>query len=419
MTGRLLGSTLLATFAYACLALAPPVISPAYSTLRFGQVIDPRYGTYVSPLQGCSGRTLVVLLPQLGEFDSAEFVEQLCAVEDDLRVASIDLRVIGIGDTRSALRFSSVQGLSLDKLRVDPEATLHRALGLYAGPGWRAPKFLGNGALAALLSTLPGGKNRPQRYMLRPQFDAWLNYLAMCAGIGAPGTLQEILRGYFGDQTAPERLPPTETVTAGFVKIGPGVGPVKIGPLKYKNSWKDEKGYQRPVELATVRLKHMVEVLSHWDEYVNDPRHIAQRGGFFLFESDGTTLYEYRSKGVLTYSNTMARPLTFLAPFIGAKALNPLGLGDASVARYERRQRYTGPLPPGWEVFEDETGELYYGNRALGVTQWDPPMDGLVDDLVDGVGLQPPSLSSAASAPRRPGRASPSLADGNDGVRIP
>jgi len=28
----------------------------------------------------------------------------------------------------------------------------------------------------------------------------------------------------------------------------------------------------------------------------------------------------------------MSRPLTFLAPYIGAKALNPLGLGDASVA---------------------------------------------------------------------------------------
>ena len=35
----------------------------------------------------------------------------------------------------------------------------------------------------------------------------------------------------------------------------------------------------------------------------------------------------------LTYSSTMSRPLTFLAPHIGHKALNPLQLGDAAVAR--------------------------------------------------------------------------------------
>ena len=31
----------------------------------------------------------------------------------------------------------------------------------------------------------------------------------------------------------------------------------------------------------------------------------------------------------------MARPLTFLAPFLGAKALNPLGFGDDSLAPTE------------------------------------------------------------------------------------
>ena len=76
----------------------------------------------------------------------------------------------------------------------------------------------------------------------------------------------------------------------------------------------------------------MVEVLSHWDAYVTDPTTIPHRGATYLFDSDGSALYEYRSRGVLTYSRTMARPLTFLAPHIGARALNPLGLGDASVA---------------------------------------------------------------------------------------
>ena len=37
----------------------------------------------------------------------------------------------------------------------------------------------------------------------------------MCAGIGAPGTLAEILRGYLGDRSAPERLAPDAVVRAG------------------------------------------------------------------------------------------------------------------------------------------------------------------------------------------------------------
>ena len=42
---------------------------------------------------------------------------------------------------------------------------------------------------------------------------------AMCAGIGAPGTLREILRGYFGDKKAPERFRDDDIVEAGFITI--------------------------------------------------------------------------------------------------------------------------------------------------------------------------------------------------------
>lgn len=185
--------------------------------------------------------------------------------------------------------------------------------------------------LSALLSTLPGGAP-DDASQLRPVATAWLKYLAMCAGLYAPGTLQEIARGYFGDRTAPERLAPDAVVTAGFVKIGPGVGPVKLGPIKYSNAWSQETGYQRPVELATVRLRNMVEVLGNWECYVTNPTVIAQRGATYVFGANGEALYEYQHRGVLTYSATMARPLTFLTPFIGAKALNPLGLGDSAVS---------------------------------------------------------------------------------------
>ena len=151
----------------------------------------------------------------------------------------------------------------------------------------------------------------------------------MCAGIGARGTLAEIVRGYLGDANAPERFRDDDVVRAGFVTIGPGVGPVSIGPVSYVQWFADERGYQRPVELATVRLKNMVEVLTRWNEYVTDPTAMALRGATYLFDENGMVLYSYTSRGVLTYSETTSRPLSFLSPYVGEDvAHNPLGLRD-------------------------------------------------------------------------------------------
>lgn len=316
--------------------------------MRGASVLDSS-GRAAPALEGVGGRSLVVLLPQLGEFDSAELCEHLVAVDKDLVRAGLELRVVGIGGPAAARRFCDFTGLSPARLRVDPDGALHRQLGLHAGPGWPVPSAVPDGVLRALLSTLPGGAPASEA-QLRPVAAAWLNYLAMCAGLGAPGTLAEILRGYLGDASAPERLAPDEVVKAGPVTIGPGVGPVKIGPIKYTNAWADRRGYQRPVELATVRLRNMVEVLSNWDGYVTNPLPIAQRGGTYIFdEAEAAPLYEYRHRGVLTYSETMARPLSFLAPYIGEeRAANPLAMRDGYVP-YHRG----GDSPAeAWAVFK-------------------------------------------------------------------
>lgn len=322
---------------FALMATPAVAFSSAFQTLQAARVVSPGDGQSGPLMQGLEGqRALVVLLPQLGEFDSFEFCELLAAVGPELEAAGVQLRCVGIGSAAAGRRFAEVSGLPVDQLRVDPAAAVHRALNLHAGPGWAVPEAAPASWLAALLSTLPGGApDDPSQ--LRPVATAWLNYLAMCAGVAAPGTLPEILRGYFGDRSAPERLLPDAVVKVGsFVEIGPGVGPVRLGPFKYQNAWADQAGYQRPVELATVRLRHMVEVLSHFDAYVSDPSLISQRGATYLFEADGSDAFAYEHPGVLTYSPTMPRPLTFLAPVLGAKALNPLGLGDQAVARFKK-----------------------------------------------------------------------------------
>lgn len=316
-----------------------------FDILRQSQVVDPSTGSKAGALDGVvpsqtdfikkmfgtgNEKTLVVVMPQLGDFESAEYAEFLSAVEGDLRLAKIGLRVIAIGNEVSAKKFASFNDFDLANIRLDPKGSIHKALGLHAGPDWDIPSFIPGGILEWFADYCGAkGEDRDVTAIAR----AWLNYMMMCAGVAAPDTLPEIFRGYVGDTNAPERIRADEVVTIGDkddpVVVIKGVSDVKLGPFEYQQLWKDESGYQRPVELATVRLRVMVEVLTNFDEYVSDQRFLDLRGATFLFDNESQEiLYEHIDNGVLAYSKTMARPLTFLEPYIGKKALNPLGLGD-------------------------------------------------------------------------------------------
>ncbi len=218
---------------------------------------------------------LVVLLPQLGDFDSLEYAQALVADMPRLRAAGITTLAIGIGNADSAERFCTFTGFPKQSMLVDEEPTLHRALGLYGG-----------------LQT-PGGP--------------WPALFLMCAGIGSPGTLFEVLRGYTGDRSAPQRIANNETinispfpsVTGSFFSLAGG------------------EGFQRPFELATIRLRNMIEVLSNLRTYLPRDDFITQRGGTYLLDGDDTLLYSHQDKGILGFSETMAKPLSFLGKYLG------------------------------------------------------------------------------------------------------
>jgi hypothetical protein len=205
-------------------------------------------------------RRLVLVLPQLGDFDSMEYGQLLAAALPRLRAAGLGLLAIGIGEPAGAERFCSYTGFPAECLQVDPKPDLHRALGLYEG--------------------------------LRLAVGPWPSLLLMCAGIGSAGTLAEVLRGYTGDRNAPQRLDAPLFNLAG-------------GP-----------GFQRPFELATLRLANMREVLGHWRTYVPRDDFLTQRGGTFLLDGDDTLLHSHRDAGLLGFSATMADPLSFLTPWL-------------------------------------------------------------------------------------------------------
>jgi len=226
------------------------------------------------PGMASGSKRLIVLLTQLGDFDSMEYAQALVPELPRLEQAGIRLLAIAIGDQAGADRFCAFTGMPSELLQVEPDARLHQALDL--SPGLQAP----------------GGP--------------WPSLLLMCAGIGSPGTLSEVLRGYTGDRSAPQRFGDDEVVSTGVLP------PIPAGLFRRAGGG----GFQRPFELATVRLRNMNEVLRNWSTYVPDDRFITQRGGTFLLDSDDSLLYVYRDRGILGFSATMQRPLAFLDPWL-------------------------------------------------------------------------------------------------------
>ncbi|KAF0652244.1 hypothetical protein L107_15182 [Cyanobium sp. Copco_Reservoir_LC18] len=224
---------------------------------------------------GRGSRRLVLLLSQLGDFDSLEYAQALVPVLPQLQAAGIAVLAIAIGDEAGRERFCAFTGFPSERLLVDAEPHLHRDLGLYEG--------------------------------LRQAGGPWPNLLLMCAGLGSPGTLAEVLRGYTGDRSAPQRIADDETIQAGPLPPIKGSFFARAGG----------RGFQRPFELATVRLRNMAEVLGHWRTYVPRDDFLTQRGGTYLLEADDTLLYSHRDPGILGFSATMARPLSFLEPYLG------------------------------------------------------------------------------------------------------
>ena len=71
-------------------------------------------------------------------------------------------------------------------------------------------------------------------------------------------------------------------------------------------------GRYLPFWIASIRLRNMIEVLSHWRTYVPDERWMTQRGATFVLSGQGELLYSWRDRGLLGFSASMSEPLAFL-----------------------------------------------------------------------------------------------------------
>jgi AhpC/TSA antioxidant enzyme len=61
---------------------------------------------------------------------------------------------------------------------------------------------------------------------------------------------------------------------------------------------------QRPMELASVRLQNMMDILPSWDKLIpSNLELITQQGGTFVTNEEGNIIFEHRDTGILKYVN--------------------------------------------------------------------------------------------------------------------
>ena len=156
--------------------------------------------------------------------------------------------MIALGTPANAAALASVTKAPPGTLFADPTAATHDALRLSRGFD---PKLPGNVSLSP-----------------------YARLVAMLAGVGSPGTMREVLRGYTGDRSAPQIF--------------------DAGPFDVLG-----RGFQRPMELATVRLNSMVTSLSRWSELAPPDSELLTRLGGAVVLRGRDTVFRHEDAGIL------------------------------------------------------------------------------------------------------------------------
>eukprot|EP00210_Caulerpa_lentillifera_P000929 g899.t1 len=194
-------------------------------------------------------KCLLVFLTHWADLGSWEYAQRLSKVLDDITSQGVEVHCIGLGGVGSGRAFSEYTGLPTRVLYADPAGACCEALGYQRGFG---PDL---------------------------EISPYFKLFPMLLGIDSEGTIPEVLRGYIGDRTAK----PVFEDSSLFDILG--------------------RGYQRPFELATLRLNNMMKILPNWSELCpTDTRLLTQQGGTIIFKGQDV-VYEHKDSGILMTPN--------------------------------------------------------------------------------------------------------------------
>ena len=214
---------------------------------------------------------LITVFGLLGDFDSFEYAINLKNFINKNQNKDIDIFAIAIGNTIGKEKFCKFTGFPNKNLGIVSDNKIHTDLMISKGID------LGLGG--------------------------WFNMLTMLSGVNSLKTIKEVLRGYTGDRNAKQIFSDFDDIN--LFKI------IKIPGSFFKYTCGE--GYLRPFELATFRLKNMIEIISNWDDYILNSDYLPQRGATFILNGKNQIIYKYFSNDVLGYSPKMEDPLGFLS----------------------------------------------------------------------------------------------------------
>ena len=214
---------------------------------------------------------LIIVLGLLGDFDSFEYALNLKNFIEDGKNKNLDIFAIAIGSEIGKKKFCKFTGFPNKNLEVVSDNKIHKNLMVSKG-----------------IDIGLGG---------------WINMLIMLSGINSLKTIKEVIRGYTGDKNGSQIFSDEDQINIfNFIKF-PGIF--------FKYTCGD--GYLRPFELATFRLKNMVEIFQNWDDYIFENNYLSQRGASFIVNRKNQIVYKHYSNAVLGYSPEMENPLGFLS----------------------------------------------------------------------------------------------------------
>lgn len=196
---------------------------------------------------GPADRALLFVLTHAADLAPFELVPLILKALPALTAAGVQVVFVVLGTPANAAAFAARLSVPTSLLFADPTGATHEALGFSKGFD-------------------------PEAVKLNP----YLRLAAMLAGIGSPGTISRVIKGYVGDKQ-------------GEPIFGPGPFDV-LG-----------KGYQRPMERATQRLFSMGSVLSGWGELAPPDAELLTRLGGCVALKGRSTALRHSDAGILDY----------------------------------------------------------------------------------------------------------------------
>ena len=227
-----------------------------------GQTVD------AASIVPSSGRVMVPFLTQFADFDSWELAQKLVDDIPELDANGVTLVAVGIGSVEAAKEFSLRTNFPLDRLYADETAAAYQALDFAPGFGRAGGKL---GWIGEKL----------------PFVNGYAKLLVMCAGLARPAPWARSSAATSDPNTG------TRSSARGSNYDNPTIRKLMDATLG--------GGYQRPFELATLRLTNMTEILSNWEDLAPaDDNLLVQRGGSLVFQ-DGACVFRHNDAGILGY----------------------------------------------------------------------------------------------------------------------